>query len=592
MFDKKSYFLFSIIVILFAALMGLCCYRVYEVANKEENNFNENENNNQNIPQLPSDSGNNDDDNIDIESKYYTISFDTDGGSEVEDIRVKYGTKVKLPSTYKIDYTFSGWIFENKIVDDTYEVKNDMLLKANWKRNEEEQIKDDDKEIIEYNFDKIEEFNGDINSVNLLDIYNNNRNAIKAKYNDKNISIEILFNNSNRDYVKVNEIIIEDELKGHAFSVFKFNNSYIIMFSSPQAQCFDDNVIILNENGEIISKLGFKKSLSGISFSKEKNQIEIKTIDFCGATVGLYESLKETYQINEDRLLLIDTNHHNNKIYIYKLYSDYVYNTSHYELENYDLVYTYDCASNECKCFGVNGDNLLIFDNGYYLYNYKNDTKKLIASKELNGSLNYMLDKTTAIFETKNIIFHNEDENMYYIYDEIGDYITKLSNEPYRVGIGGNKYYFTDTFISDEKGSTIEIYDSNFNKLWIITGMGKNSEYVTNYNNTITFNAEKDGVYVLFDSDMNLIHESKKYEMIGIAKAYVVVVDENKLKVLDLNQNVVGEFDYLPNAYKFDNVYYNDTSSNLTISAYDYENDKYVYYYFNTLTKEISTKKD
>jgi len=90
---------------------------------------------------------------------------------------------------------------------------------------------------------------------------------------------------------------------------------------------------------------------------------------------------------------------------------------------------------------------------------------------------------------------------------------------------------------------------------------------------------------------MNLIHESKKYEMIGITDGYIIVVEENKLKVLDLNQNVVGEFDYLPNAYSF-KKYFTRENDNLIISAYDYENDKYVYYYFNTLTKEISTKKD
>jgi len=511
---------------------------------------------------------------------YYTISFDTDGGSEVEDIRVKHGTKVKLPSTYKIDYTFSGWIFENKIVDENYEVKNDMLLKANWKRNEEEQIKD--KEIIEYNFDKIEEFNGDINSIKLLHSF---EKSIKARYNDDNINVETLLNNDKK-YLKINDKLVDVIIPYYvnAVRVFKFNDTYIIEYSNPGHQCFDDYAIIFNNSGELIGKIGFAKSLSNINFSKEENQINVYTIRDCGLYPAPEKPLtnEETYELTGNELKLIS-----NKLYDYNksiygsLDSEDKFNLKFESIDG-NVTYTYNCITNNCRAFDANKNGMLVYDDGYYVYNNVNQLKKLIADKTNAGNLKYVSD---------NIAFYNETEKMYYIYDEKGNFITKLSIEPYNVIIENKNYYFTDTFISDEKGSTIEIYDSNFNKLWIITGMGKNSEYRINSNNTITFNAENDGVYVLFDSDMNLIHESKKYEMIGITDGYIIVVEENKLKVLDLNQNVVGEFDYLPNAYSF-KKYFTRENDNLIISAYDYENDKYVYYYFNTLTKEISTKKD
>lgn len=505
--------------------------------------------------------------------KYYNISFDSNGGSEIEDIRVKNGSKVKLPNSYLRGYTFNGWLLDNQIIDENYEIKKDMNLKAKWQDNE-----DNNKEIVEYNFDKIEEFIDKKNSIKFVD-----KNGL-VKYNDKDINIEVLFNNSDDSYVKVNGKTIENGFKfgASAIYVFKFNDLYVIEYSAPFHQCFNDMAIILNAAGEIIGKIGFEETLSRINYLKDKNQINVLTIKSCGLYTYPENPLtkEENYELIDNNLKLISSKLSDYYKTIYgNLDSEDKFSLK-FEATSGDDTYTYNCVTNNCKAFDANSNNMLLYDNGYYLYN--NDSKKLIEANDKKGALKY--------FDNK-IIFYNEDEEMYYIYDENVNLITKINNEPYQIVVDNKKYYFTDTFVSKEKGSTVEVYNNEFKKLWIITGLSKNKNYVINSNNTITFNAEIDGIYVLFDSDMNLIHESKTYEMVGITENYIAVIDKNKLKILDLNENIVVEFDYLPNAYKFDNFYADESSGNITISAHDYENDKYVYYYYNLNTGEKSIKK-
>lgn len=63
-----------------------------------------------------------------------TITFDVDGGSEVENITVKKGTKFKLPTTEKKGYFFQGWYDGETFYtdDDTDKIVKDMTLKAYW----------------------------------------------------------------------------------------------------------------------------------------------------------------------------------------------------------------------------------------------------------------------------------------------------------------------------------------------------------------------------------------------------------------------------------------------------------------------------
>ena len=189
-------------------------------------------------------------------------------------------------------------------------------------------------------------------------------------------------------------------------------------------------------------------------------------------------------------------------------------------------------------------------------------------------------------------------EDTYYIYDEFGNYKTlpKENRSLERVEIDNRIYYFAEK--EDANGNTIEIYDNNLNKLWIITGLSENCNYIINTNNTITFNALKDGVFVVFDSNMNLTHESKNYEIVGIVSDYVIVIKDKKARILDLEENEVAVFDELPDNYESYNkksrdpgcVYFKNNE--ITFYITDNSTDNYWTYKYNLETKERSINKE
>lgn len=72
--------------------------------------------------------------------KQHNVSFDTDGGSDVEDIVVTFDKPYgKLPETQKDGYNFAGWVnVENKVVtkDDIVKTTEDETLTAVWKKKQ------------------------------------------------------------------------------------------------------------------------------------------------------------------------------------------------------------------------------------------------------------------------------------------------------------------------------------------------------------------------------------------------------------------------------------------------------------------------
>ena len=64
-----------------------------------------------------------------------TISFDTDGGSKVDTIKVKKGEKVELPTTEKDGFTFAGWYNGDTKVSEKVSFKRDVTLIAHWMSN-------------------------------------------------------------------------------------------------------------------------------------------------------------------------------------------------------------------------------------------------------------------------------------------------------------------------------------------------------------------------------------------------------------------------------------------------------------------------
>lgn len=63
------------------------------------------------------------------------ISFNTNGGNKIEDIRIKKGEKIEKPiSPTKTGYKFVGWYINNKEFNFTSNIDKDITLEAKWEK--------------------------------------------------------------------------------------------------------------------------------------------------------------------------------------------------------------------------------------------------------------------------------------------------------------------------------------------------------------------------------------------------------------------------------------------------------------------------
>ena len=66
------------------------------------------------------------------EKDIITIKFDADGGDKIDDIKLKKGEKLDLPTTVKDGYNFLGWYKDGDKVENNTEFKKDTTLFAKW----------------------------------------------------------------------------------------------------------------------------------------------------------------------------------------------------------------------------------------------------------------------------------------------------------------------------------------------------------------------------------------------------------------------------------------------------------------------------
>ena len=82
-----------------------------------------------------------DEESSEEEKAYYTVQFDSDGGSSVPSATVKRGEKVEKPddpekSSRQGEYEFLGWYYEGEAWDFETVVTEDITLVAKWKVKE------------------------------------------------------------------------------------------------------------------------------------------------------------------------------------------------------------------------------------------------------------------------------------------------------------------------------------------------------------------------------------------------------------------------------------------------------------------------
>ena len=77
-----------------------------------------------------------------VGTKEYTVKFDTNGGSKIQDVVVKENDTVKKPTDpTKKGYIFGGWYYKGKLFNFSTKITKDITLKARFiYENIEEQL--------------------------------------------------------------------------------------------------------------------------------------------------------------------------------------------------------------------------------------------------------------------------------------------------------------------------------------------------------------------------------------------------------------------------------------------------------------------
>ena len=72
-----------------------------------------------------------------VSKVYYRVSFDSNGGSPIASVLVEEGLPLEKPEDPTRDgYTFTSWMLNDKEYDFKTLIKDNMVLKATWKKNE------------------------------------------------------------------------------------------------------------------------------------------------------------------------------------------------------------------------------------------------------------------------------------------------------------------------------------------------------------------------------------------------------------------------------------------------------------------------
>ena len=298
-----------------------------------------------------------------------------------------------------------------------------------------------------------------------------------------------------------------------------------------------------------------------------------------------------------------------------KIYLDYDFNkviTSKEEInDNYKYLNEYKCLNSNCTVldYNINNNHIIIKDEGYVIYDYKTNLYKKIANID-----NYYLDVKLLYFENKdyglalknytnNYAFYSFKENKVtteYIYNDIltneasylnncfiattildnkttynivnynnNTIIGKSNNKIKSIG-NKNVYYYL------EENGHFKFYKDNFQEI------SENDTYalygITNMGNLVV--SRDNTSFAIYNKNGKLIKESKPYKQIyAIVDKYMIVNDnDNELKIIDFDSNVIKKILPLNDFIDFISGEYKDETINIDIFN-KLENKKIKYSY-------------
>lgn len=258
------------------------------------------------------------------------------------------------------------------------------------------------------------------------------------------------------------------------------------------------------------------------------------------------------------------------------------------DLELYKLVGKYKCDNIDCKSYGyyINENYIVIKDDKYYLYNYKederikldlpsaiyNDIKILAYEDDIKGlSISNINDlysfysfkendfitdfKYTYIKENDNLLYNqnkfigiileNEIE-LNYVFDMKKKKEVFKSDVPLRV-VGNEEtiYYLKDYSIDN---MSISFFNDEFEN--IFNGEKFELYSLTDEGNIIL---KEENVFSLYNKEGKLIKKSKKYiDVLDFYGEYILVVDnDNYLKLVNSDGSIMAKYILMDDKYAF-----------------------------------------
>lgn len=138
-----------------------------------------------------------------LKPKYYEITFDSNGGSKVESIKVKEKDRIKQPDDpTKEGYDFAGWYYKEELYDFDMPVKSDMTLKAEWEEESKVEV-----EGVKLNITELS-LSPDGKAVLKATLIPENAKKVKLIWSSSDESIATVDKNGNIKALKEGEVTI------------------------------------------------------------------------------------------------------------------------------------------------------------------------------------------------------------------------------------------------------------------------------------------------------------------------------------------------------------------------------------------------
>lgn len=205
------------------------------------------------------------------ESPLYTIKFNSDGGSAIENIKVEEGKTITEPNIpTKEGYTFNGWYLNNVKFDFNTPITKDLTLTAKWSKNNSGSGENDNVAVrsISLNYSKINLYIGEqktvkatvnpSNATNKTVTWRSNDSSIATVENGKITGIKAgrttITASAGGKSSSLEVVVVEQGSSTCTYGDASYNPNYILSVNLINNNCAVDPNKEYNEATAIVSK--------------------------------------------------------------------------------------------------------------------------------------------------------------------------------------------------------------------------------------------------------------------------------------------------------------------------------------------------